>query len=159
MKKLLIAGLMLSAMTAFADGKPSAGDKFEKGCQGDGTRTVNYTYDPATGALDATVTMAACKGPGGETHTGTSTLKGTFKLSGTAFATDLVETIDTAVVGRDSQTSYKRTCTVNRKGSYEAKTDLFTGTVTRTSCVLDGTMHEPLGVLESLLKNTTQSEE
>lgn len=168
-------------------------------CEGGGTRTVAGSYDATSGALDVTVTMAACvgrpqkaasttatatttttttpsttagnntrppqtgmgtqgNGAGQPTADGTETIKGSMLLaSGTVYNLDLTDTANVKLSFTNAD-SMQRNCTVTHKGSFDTKTNLFTGTLARNNCTMTGTYPEQLGLVEHLLRNASSTD-
>lgn len=142
---------------------------------GSGTRTVTGGYDADSGVMDVTIKLDACQTEGG-LHTGTTTLKGTMKLdanSKTKYAMNLTETVDTKVVyqyrngfkpprpgddATETDGTMTRKCTIVRVGSYDVRSDVFEGKITRSDCSLDGSVRERLGLVEGLLRRSTTPE-
>lgn len=199
--------LALALFTGSAYAAPLAISSTEQ-CEGGGTRTVAGSYDASSGALDVTVTLAACVGrpqmnktttsattatttttasatsttptpgttgsngnrspqpgtgtqgnsAGQPTADGTETIKGSMLLaSGTVYNLDLT---DTAIVklSFSNSDSMQRNCTVTHKGSFDTKTNLFTGTLARNNCTMSGTYPEQLGLVEHLLRNASSTD-
>ncbi|MFC4158610.1 hypothetical protein [Chitinimonas lacunae] len=138
---------------------------------GNGTRTVTGGYDADTGVMDVTIKLENCQKEGG-VHSGTTTLKGTMKLDGTSktkYTMNLTETIDTKVTYKFRGPSAKpegeedgvlvRKCTITRVGTYETRSDIFDGKISRTDCTLEGAVRDRLGLVEGLLRRATTPEE
>lgn len=125
-----------------------------RSCRGGGTRAMTGSYDPASGAIAASVTLTACV-EGGTTHDGSVVTSGTLTQSGTdVYALDLSSTYaTTATNGTDSVT---RHCTWTKTGSYDLAAQTFTGSVTKTGCSLDLTETQRGDIVQHLLRDATQ---
>jgi hypothetical protein len=125
-----------------------------RACRGGGTRAMTGSYDPATGAIAASVTLTACV-EGGTTHDGSVATSGTLTQSATnVYALDLTSVYaTTATNGTDSVT---RHCTWTKTGSYDLAAQTFTGSVTKTNCSLDLTETQRGDIVQHLLRDATQ---
>jgi hypothetical protein len=123
-------------------------------CRGGGTRAMTGSYDPATGALSSSVTLADCV-EGNATHNGSVTTSGTLTLSGTnVYALNLTSTYATTMTnGTDS---VSRNCTWSKTGSYDLAAQTFTGSVLKTNCSLDLTETQRGDIVQHLLRDATQ---
>jgi hypothetical protein len=123
-------------------------------CRGGGTRAITGSYDPATGALAASLVLSACV-EGGTTHDGSVTTSGTLTQSATnVYALNLTSTYaTTATNGTDS---VARNCTWTKAGSYDLVAQTFTGTVTKTNCSLDLTETQRGDIVQHLLRDAIQ---
>ena len=127
-------------------------------CAGGGTRSVTGSYDAASGSLDLTIALSACVLRNGQTHDGTTTMKGTLLATTTGHTIDLVSNINTTVTNVDGS-KLTRTCDITKKGSFTQATQTFDGTETRNNCTVTGKVREHENLVEHLLRNVTQSEE
>jgi hypothetical protein len=125
-----------------------------RACRGGGTRAMTGSYDPASGAIAASVTLTACV-EGGTTHDGSVTTSGTLTQSATdVYALDLTSVYaTTASNGTDSVT---RNCTWTKTGSYDLAAQTFTGSVTKTNCSLELTETQRGDIVQHLLRDATQ---
>ncbi|MBV8465286.1 MAG: hypothetical protein JO218_05010 [Burkholderiales bacterium] len=146
---------------------------FTYSCRGDehsstngaGARVIAGTWDTTTGALNVTVTMTNCEGPGDLTVTGTDVITGTLVQGTTAgaYTINTTETINTKATEDDNSNTLTRTCTITRNGTFDH--DTFTGTTTRNNCTLNGTYREngqdirEVHLLENLLKRALNTED
>jgi hypothetical protein len=146
---------------------------FSYACRGDGdttssstgTRAVAGTWDTSTGALNVTVTLTNCIGPGGLSVTGTDVITGTVLQgkSPNSLTIDTSETINTKATSATGNIDLTRTCTITRNGSFAQ--DAFSGKTTRNNCTLDGTYREigtdvrDIHMLENLLKRAVNIED
>lgn len=132
--------------------KPTALNSTDK-CSGGGSRTLAGSWDTTTGTIDVTTTLDACILRNGETHNGTTSLKGTLLATkGGDFTVDVVSKIDTTIDRKDG-TKLARKCTTAKNGSYVNKTKIFDGSITRTDCSLTGQVREHENVAEYLLRD------
>lgn len=128
-------------------------------CSGGGTRTLAGSWDTTTGAIDMTTTLNACVLRNGETHNGSTSLKGTLLATkGGDFTIDVTNTIDTTV-DRTDGTKLARKCTTTKKGTYTNSTQIFDGSITRSDCSLVGQVREHENVAEYLLRDSISDDE
>jgi hypothetical protein len=179
-KTTLIAAALasLTGITALADTTGSGTTNpvsinFNYACRGDdqhsssggGTRTIVGTWDTTSGALNVTVTMTNCEGPGDLTVTGTDVITGTLMQGTTpgSYTINTSEVISTTATNDDNSDTLTRACTITRNGTFDR--DTFTGKTTRTNCSLDGTYREAgrdardIHLLENLLKRAVNDED
>lgn len=128
-------------------------------CSQGGSRTANGTFDLASGALDVTITLTDCSAKRSKLS-GTSTIKGTLKAETTgAWTVDLTEVVDQRFASESHNVAGTRKCTIAQKGSYDPRRNVFTGNITRSACVTEGSLHEELGLAEWVMKRTTRHED
>lgn len=146
--------------TAGSTTPPPAGTiAFSHPCARGGSRTVNGTFDTASGALDVTLTLDQCASRNVKVS-GTDHLAGTLRTGSDGLWTvNLVETVDTTFAGAARDATGARRCTITQDGSYDPRRNVFTGTITRTDCTSSGTFHEELGLAEWLMKRATRHED
>lgn len=146
-------------------------------CAGGGTRTTSGTYDRDTGAVNLVVTMSDCVDPNHTTHNGTVSITGSVVVStatttatastsaGTPTAAttpartaaiDLVYVFDTHFVSERSD--IQRQCTWKKVGTLDYVVEKFSGTITKTNCVLTVYDYERGDILEHFLRKAQSSE-
>ena len=153
---LLLSGPAFSAgtVTASSISTAVAALNFSATCSGGGTRVSTGTWDATSGALSLSSTVTACVGPNGEIHDGTRTMSGTLLLDASSSYTVDVSTQENYTVTRDGATTLQHTCTLTRKGSFNAGTDRFTGTIGRNNCTDTGEVWDHQHGIESLLRDS-----
>ncbi len=129
-----------------------------KQCPGGGTRLTAGKYDTITGNVNIVVTLTGCVDDSKTTQDGTVTTTGTAKPGATTgtYALDITYAFDTHLV--NTKRDIQRQCTWQKTGTFDTKTEIFAGTVTKTNCVLTFTSSEPGNILEHILRKTTQTE-
>lgn len=169
--------LVLSAVTASAEPGATATDDLTRAltaltpyeiaapigisdtCAGGGTRATAGTYDPSNGAVNATITLTNCVDNSSTTHNGQVTITGTVAPVAPAgsFSVDVTYVFNTQ--STESDESVARACTWRKAGTFDGPTRRFTGTLTKTNCVLTLTDTERRNFVEHLLKRATSHEE
>lgn len=129
-------------------------------CRGGGTRTVTGTWDAASGALDVSIEVKNCKQNRDEIHNGITTMTGTLlpAATGSSYDIDLTTHVETAVTGSEHGVDFTQVCDITKKGSFDERQHLFTGS-TKTTCDKNGSFQGKDGLLEYLLKPTSNSGE
>jgi hypothetical protein len=138
--------------------KPRPAIDFGQGCSGGGTRTVEGGLDTATGIIDLTTTLAACKTRNGQVFDGKTVTTGTLKVETASIAIDVKTVIDMKMTRSDG-TSVTRTCTMTKVGAFTQRTQTFDGTTTRTDCTVTGAVRDHEGVVEHLLRSAITDDE
>jgi hypothetical protein len=92
------------------------------------------------------------------THDGTIAVKGTFLNSKGVVTVNLVDQINTKVTFNAAAKTMTRVCTIARVGTLDATKDVFDGTVTHNNCTMTGSYHESFGLIEHLLRHTTDTQ-
>lgn len=127
-------------------------------CPGGGTRANDGTYDVTSGAVTFVTTLTACVDSDNTTHDGTISISGS-ALAGTisgTYALDLTYVFDTRYVNANADV--QRQCTWHKVGTFDANTEKFTGTITKTDCVLTETETAKGNILENILRRVTVTE-
>jgi len=140
--------------------RPAHGDNVSMGqfCSGGGSRTVTGGLDSTTGALDVTTTYAACKTQRGDLIDGTAKSSGSI-VAGTGTTAINVTTAVSMKTTRSDGTSFTRTCTATKVGTFSTAQQTFTGKTTRSNCVVDGVVREHEGLAEHLLRPSISDDE
>lgn len=129
-----------------------------KNCAGGGSRSNDGTYDVSTGAVNFVTTLTACGDSDSTTHDGTITITGSAlagSISGT-YALDLTYVFDTHYVNPNADV--QRQCTWHKVGTFDTNTEKFTGTITKSDCVLTLTETAKGNILENILRKATVTE-
>lgn len=161
-RNLAILTLSIACASVFAADPPaSAGSSaavipidFNHRCPDGGTRATKGTFDTTTGTLSITETLTGCMDEGA-THDGTVTVNGTIVIgTGGAYSLDLVYVFNTHFV--NAREDVKRVCTWTKIGSFDAASERFHGTLTKTNCVLTLDEMRPGNVIEHILRKAHQ---
>lgn len=124
-------------------------------CRGGGTRTLVAAYNPSTGALNSTLTFAACV-ERNATQNGSVTTTGTLLQGSSTNLYNLTLSTSTDLERSDGTDSIARVCTRTMVGTYDLTAQTFDGTITQSSCVEDMVATQHGDIVQRLLRDVGQ---